>query len=173
MNSKKLFQMKKLVTFFTSLILLGAFFSCSKPTENPVLEEKIKVPEEATKPAPESVSGATYSTGDNSMTSVDWAGTYFATLPCGRCEGIEMWVTLKPEGTYSLNTNYLGLNDALEEEFTGKFSWDQYGGIVTMEGLKGTYPGKFKVGENKIWYLDADGKQMTGPLADQYILTKK
>lgn len=165
--------MKKLVTFLISLFLLCVSFSCSKPTENQVVEEKIKVLETPADTLHESVSGATYSTGDNSMTSVDWAGTYFATLPCGRCEGIEMWVTLKSDGTYALNTNYLGLNDALEEEFTGKFTWDQNGGIVTLEGLKGTYPGKFKVGENRIWYLDTDGNKMTGPLADQYILTKK
>lgn len=165
--------MKKLLAFPISLLLLCSSFSCSKPTENQVLEEEIKVPEIATDTLTESVSGATHSTGDNSMTSVDWPGTYFATLPCGRCEGIEMWVTLKSDGTYALNTNYLGLNDALEEEFTGKFTWDQYGGIVTLEGLKGTYPGKFKVGENRIWYLDKDGNQMTGPLAEQYILDKK
>ncbi|MDI1321485.1 MAG: copper resistance protein NlpE [Algoriphagus sp.] len=163
--------MKKILFILSFSSILA--WSCSKPAENQFVEEKIKVPETATDSVPDSVSGATYSTGDNSMTSVDWPGTYFATLPCGRCEGIEMWVTLKSDGTYALNTNYLGLNDALEEEFTGKFSWDKNGGIVTLEGLKGTYPGKFKVGENRIWYLDADGKQKTGPLADQYILTKK
>lgn len=165
--------MKQVVTFLRSAILICVFFSCSKPTENQIVEEKIKVPEKTTDTMPEAVSGATYSTSDNSMTSVDWAGTYFATLPCGRCEGIEMWVTLNSDGTYALHTNYLGLNDALEEEFTGKFTWDQSGGNVALEGLKGTYPGKFKVGENRIWYLDKDGNQMTGPLANQYILTKK
>lgn len=164
--------MKNYFNFLITLLILG-FYSCSKSTETQVVEEKITVPETPTDTVPESVSGATHLTGDNSKTSVDWAGTYFATLPCGRCEGIEMWVTLNSDGTYALNTNYLGLNDALEEEFTGKFTWGQNGGIVTLEGLKGTYPGKFKVGENRIWYLDIDGNQMTGPLADQYILTKK
>jgi len=159
--------------FYTLSISSILVWSCSKPSENLIAEEKILLPQTATDTLTESVSGATYSSGDNSMTSLDWAGTYFATLPCGRCEGIEMWVTLNLDGTYALNTNYLGLNDALEEEFTGKFTWDQNGGIVTLEGLKGTYPGKFKVGENKIWYLDTDGKQMTGPDADLYILNKK
>ncbi len=137
------------------------------------MEEKKTVSEKATETVPEPVSGANYATADNSMTSIDWAGTYFATLPCGRCEGIEMWVMLNPDGTYALNTHYLGLNDALEEEFTGKFTWDQKGGNVILEGLKGIYPGKFKVGENRIWYLDKDGNQITGPPADQYLLTKK
>ena len=160
-------------SFILLIALSSAIFSCSEPDNSTIEEEKEAIPESATETAPESVSGATYSTGDNSMTSVDWAGTYFATLPCGRCEGIEMWVTLNPDSTFALRTNYLGLNDALEEEFTGKFSWDQSGAIVTLDGLKGIYPGKFKVGENRIWYLDADGNQMTGDLADQYILNKK
>lgn len=157
-------------SFILLLALASAIFSCSNPSNTIIEEKKEEITETRKETEPESVTGAT---GDNSMTSVGWAGTYFATLPCGRCEGIEMWVTLNSDGTYALNTNYLGLNDALEEEFTGKFSWNQSGGIVTFEGLKGIYPGKFKVGENRIWYLDKDGNQMTGPLADQYILTKK
>lgn len=163
--------MKKTLLILSFSVFLAS--SCSKPTENQVVEQEITKTETAKETAPEAVSGATYATGENSMTSVDWAGTYFATLPCGRCEGIEMWVTLNPDSTFALRTNYLGLNDALEEEFTGKFSWDKSGSIVTLEALKGIYPGKFKVGENRIWYLDSDGNQMTGDLADQYILNKK
>lgn len=163
--------MKKTLLILSFYVFLAS--ACSKPAETKVLEKEISKPEPAKETTPEAVLGTTYSTGDNSMNSVEWAGTYFATLPCGRCEGIEMSVTLKSNETYSLLTHYLGLNDALEEEFTGKFSWDKNGSMVTLEGMKGIYPGKFKVGENRIWYLDADGKQMTGDLADQYILNKK
>lgn len=161
--------MKK--TLFILLFSSTLIWSCSKPTEKVIAEEKIT--DTISESMPKSISQPPAPTGDNSMTSLDWAGTYFATLPCGRCEGIEMWVTLHPDGTYALNTNYLGLNDALEEEFTGKFSWDQSGSVVTLEGINGTYPGKFKVGENRIWYLDAEGNKMTGEPADQYILIKK
>ena len=163
--------MKKIFFILSFSIVLA--WSCSKPTENQVVEETITETETPPEIATESISVTPLPTGDNSMTSVDWAGTYFATLPCGRCEGIEMWVTLNADRTYYLNTNYLGLNDALEEEFTGKFFWDQNGSIVTLEGLKDTYPGKFKVGENKIWYLDRNGNKISGDLADQYILNKK
>ncbi len=163
--------MKKIFFIFSFSCVLA--WSCSKPTENQVVEENIietKAPPES---APKSASGTPLPSGDSSMTSVDWAGTYFTTLPCGRCEGIEMWVTLNEDRTYSLLTNYLGLNDALEEEFTGKFSWDQSGSLVTLEGMKGIYPGKFKIGENRIWYLDANGNKISGKLEDQYILNKK
>jgi uncharacterized lipoprotein NlpE involved in copper resistance len=162
-------QKRFLFLFIFSL----SVFSCSKPADTATVEENITEPKTAKEIAPESMTGATQYTGDNSQTSVDWAGTYFSTIPCGHCEGIETWVTLKTDGTYEFKTNYLGLNDAREEIFTGKFSWDAAGGIVTFEGLKGDYPGKFKVGENQIWYLDAEGKKMEGELADRYILKKK
>jgi uncharacterized lipoprotein NlpE involved in copper resistance len=112
-------------------------------------------------------------TGDNSMNSVDWPGTYFATLPCGHCEGIETWVTLNKNGRFVLKTHHMGLNDDREEIFTGEFTWDETGSIVTLNGLIGGAPGKYKVGENRIWHLDHDGKKIEGDLADRYILLKK
>lgn len=111
--------------------------------------------------------------GDNSQTSLDWAGTYFNTLPCASCEGIETWVTLNQDGTFELKTNYLGLNDAREEIFTGKFTWDPTGSMVQLEGLIGDAPGKYKVGENRIWHLDTTGNIIEGELAERYILTKQ
>ena len=162
--------MKKSLLFLS--LVSFAFGSCNKSADAPTAEEENTQSQTASEIAPEAVTGATY-TGDNSQTSVDWQGTYFATLPCGHCEGIETWVTLKGDGTYEYKTNYLGLNDAREEIFTGKFSWDAAGGIVSFEGLIGDYPGKFKVGENQIWYLNAEGKKIEGDLANQYILKKK
>lgn len=158
---------------FLLFLLLAFQFACNKPTETAVVEEEISEPQTAAELAPESVTGATQHTGDNSQTSLDWPGTYFNVLPCGHCEGIETWVTLNGNGTYEYKTNYLGLNDAREEIFTGKFSWDPAGGVVTFEGLIGDYPGKFKVGENQMWYLDAQGNKMEGELADRYILKKQ
>jgi uncharacterized lipoprotein NlpE involved in copper resistance len=111
--------------------------------------------------------------GDNSQTSLDWAGTYFNVLPCASCEGIETWLTLFPNGKFELKTNYLGLNDAREEIFTGTFDWDSSGSTIQLKGLIGDTPGKYKVGENKIWHLDQNGKKIEGKLADRYILPKK
>ncbi|MDF2156573.1 copper resistance protein NlpE [Algoriphagus sp. CAU 1675] len=111
--------------------------------------------------------------GDNSQNSLDWAGTYFAVLPCAHCEGIETWVTLNQDGTFELKTNYLGLNDALEEIYTGKFKWDETGSVVQFEGLIGNAPGKYRVGENQIWHLDKEGNRIEGELAERYILKKR
>lgn len=152
-----------------SIFLLFAFaaiqLSCSRPSESQ--SEAIESTSETTETSP------TLPTGDNSQNSLDWAGTYFNVLPCASCEGIETWVTLNQDGTFQLKTNYLGLNDAREEIFTGTFKWDDTGSMVQLEGLIGDAPGKYKVGENQIWHLDRDGNRIEGNLADRYILKKQ
>ncbi|MFN3761482.1 MAG: copper resistance protein NlpE [Algoriphagus aquaeductus] len=152
-----------------SIFLLFAFaaiqLSCSRPSESQ--SEAIESTSETTETSP------ALPTGDNSQTSLDWAGTYFNVLPCASCEGIETWVTLNQDGTFQLKTNYLGLNDAREEIFTGTFKWDDTGSMVQLEGLIGDAPGKYKVGENQIWHLDRDGNRIEGNLADRYILKKQ
>ena len=142
-------------------ILIG----CSNPQEKQSLIEEIS-PQKSDIPQHETKA-------DNSQTSVDWAGTYFNVLPCASCEGIETWLTLYPTGKFELKTNYLGLNDAREEIFTGTFEWDSSGSLIQLKGLIGDTPGKYKVGENRIWHLDQDGNKIGGTLADRYILTKK
>jgi uncharacterized lipoprotein NlpE involved in copper resistance len=141
------------------------FMGCSKPIESQ--NESEAMPLEGTE------TSQSLPTGDNSETSLDWAGTYFNTLPCASCEGIETWVTLNQDETFELKTNYLGLNDAREEIFTGKFTWDESGSSVTLKGLIGDYPGKFKVAENQLWYLDQAGNRIEGELAEHYVLRKK
>lgn len=107
----------------------------------------------------------------NSMTSLDWNGTYKGILPCASCEGIETTLTLNSDYSYVLVTSYLGRNDALEEEKRGKFSWNEEGSIITLINVT-SGPNQYKVGENRIWHLDIDGKMIDGDLADHYVLTK-
>ncbi|WP_297338492.1 copper resistance protein NlpE [Algoriphagus sp.] len=154
---------------FLSLILLSFLqFGCSSSTENEQNEDESTVrmddfPETMEIPVtPE----------DNSMSALDWAGIYKGTLPCADCEGIETELALNQDGTYSYKTNYLGKNDALEEEYTGKFTWDEQGRTIQLEGLKGA-PGKYQVGENQLWHLDQDGNRISGDLAENYILKKQ
>lgn len=150
--------------YFNHLLILSicVFYACTGKTENSSDSSEMIL--ESTQALP---------TGDNSQTSLDWNGTYFNTLPCASCEGIETWVTLNLDGTFELKTNYLGLNDAREEIFTGNFKWDETGSMVQLEGLIGDAPGKYKVGENQIWHLDQDGNRIEGALAELYILQKQ
>ncbi|MDN3203992.1 copper resistance protein NlpE [Algoriphagus sediminis] len=110
--------------------------------------------------------------GDNSHVSLDWNGTYKGTLPCADCEGIETILTLNNDETYLLKSIYLGRNDALEQELSGPFEWDETGSIITLIHM-GKTEGKYKVGENRLWFLDQSGEIITGDLADYYILTKQ
>ncbi len=107
----------------------------------------------------------------DSQNSLDWAGTYEGTLPCADCEGIETTLALNDDLTYQMNTNYLGRNDALEEETSGTFSWDENGAVITLEN-KAEAENSFKIGEGRIWALDSNGDMITGDLANHYILKK-
>ena len=153
-----------------NLLLLGlfaslAFFSsCSKSEQKNEIKDVVE--EEVTQEEP------ILYTSDNSATSLDWNGTYRGTVPCASCEGIETTLTLNSDQTYKLTTHYFGLNDALEQEDTGVFSWDETGSIITLERVSNG-PKQYKVGENRIWQLDMKGNRITGDLADHYILTKK
>jgi uncharacterized lipoprotein NlpE involved in copper resistance len=107
----------------------------------------------------------------NSMNSLDWNGTYKGILPCASCEGIETILTLNSDNSYVLVTNYLGRNDALEQEERGEFSWNEDGSIITLTNIN-SGPNQYKIGENRICHLDINGEVITGDLEDHYVLTK-
>ncbi|MCU0400852.1 MAG: copper resistance protein NlpE [Algoriphagus sp.] len=153
-------------SLFFLLAIMAFQLGCSKPTADITAEAQVSHADTL-----KTTQNIPYA--DNSQTSLDWPGTYFNVLPCASCEGIETWLTLNPDGTFQLKTNYLGLNDAREEIFTGKFDWDSSGSTIQLQGLIGDTPGKYKVGENRIWHLDRDGNQIEGNLSDRYILLKK
>lgn len=163
--------MKKstLFSYLISIILLE--FSCSNPSvQNLDLVNKEKINQSEN----DSVQYFTNKLGENKpIPTNDWEGTYFGILPCERCEGIEMWITLKADHRYQVKTNYLGLNDALEEEFTGKFILDKESKTMILKALKGYYSEKFKFFEGKILYLDPNGSPFGGSLAEQYLLHKQ
>lgn len=107
----------------------------------------------------------------NSRNSVDWAGTYMGTIPCADCEGISVQITLNSDETYQLSYSYLGKADDTPETASGKFTWDEAGGAITLD-VKDCPP-YYKVGENKLIQLDMSGNPIDGELAEMYVLTKK
>jgi uncharacterized lipoprotein NlpE involved in copper resistance len=109
-------------------------------------------------------------TGDNSMVSLDWHGTYTGTLPCADCQGIETSLTLKKDKTYLLKTKYIGKSDAFNEK-SGTFTWNTAGSTVMLKGISNA-PSQYLVGENVLFQLDMSGKRITGSLADSYTLKK-
>ncbi len=107
---------------------------------------------------------------DNSMTSLDWAGTYSGVVPCADCEGIETSITLNQDRTYVMKTRYLG-EDAKAFERQGTFSWNEEGNKIQLSGLADG-PDRYLVGENALIQLDKAGNRITGDLAPKYVLAK-
>lgn len=109
------------------------------------------------------------SQADNSMTSVDWAGTYQGILPCADCEGIKTQIILNKDLSYLLETKYIGKDDKVFQA-KGNFKWDKTGSKITLDNTEKQI---YQVGENRLFLLDKDEKRITGNLADKYILEKE
>ncbi|MCL1668904.1 copper resistance protein NlpE [Elizabethkingia ursingii] len=107
--------------------------------------------------------------GHNSQNSLDWAGTYEGTLPCADCPGIKTTITLKDDNTYTMTEEYVDKKTKAEDK--GKFEWDKSGGKISLVSKDGKR--QYMVGENQLIHLDMDGKEITGPNKDLYILKKK
>lgn len=123
--------------------------------------KNIKKPQEKDEKVSDEVTTSTH----NSQNSIDWEGTYFGTLPCASCPGINTLITLNADGTYEKTVEYLESNDT-PETTKGKFSWVKTSQIITIE--ENTY----LVEENKLFSLDANHEKIEGELAESYILTK-
>ncbi len=104
----------------------------------------------------------------NSRNSLDWAGTYRGVLPCADCEGIETVVTLRPDGSYTSRTRYLG-EDNNSYTHEGSFQWNPEGSGITLSGDE---PARYRVEENRLVRLTLDGSPPTGANADHYVLAK-
>ncbi|WP_281232580.1 copper resistance protein NlpE [Flavobacterium gelatinilyticum] len=107
---------------------------------------------------------------DNSENSLDWPGTYKGTIPCADCEGIEQEIILNEDKTFSVKSTYLGKGKDNKFTETGTFSWDKTGSIITTVTKDKSSTISYKVGQNILIQLDNENKEITGPLAENYIL---
>jgi uncharacterized lipoprotein NlpE involved in copper resistance len=113
-------------------------------------------------------------TADKSPASLPaWAGTYAGVTPAADAEGIEVTLALNADETYSLEYRYVGKDG---EAFThaGKFGWNPEKSIVILGAeSEDDFPKRYKIGENTLTQLDLAGDEITGELADKYILKKR
>jgi uncharacterized lipoprotein NlpE involved in copper resistance len=153
MSAKKIFSFSVLLFLF--------YFGCAQQMES----DKTETAQNKTKQTAQPLA-------DNSMTSLDWDGTYFGVVPCADCEGIETTITLGKDLTYKIKTKYLGKSDQVFEK-SGSFTWNEAGNTITLNDADGKETtDKYFVGENQITQLDLSGNKITGALADKYILKK-
>ncbi|GHA71168.1 hypothetical protein GCM10009007_10060 [Formosimonas limnophila] len=110
--------------------------------------------------------------GHTSQNALDWQGTYQGVLPCADCEGISTQITLSPNETYVLKTQYMGGSDKAFSQ-KGSFVWSQNGRVITLDGInKAEALTQYLVGENQLTQLDLEGNRITGGLAEHYVLKK-
>lgn len=102
------------------------------------------------------------------QTAPDYAGTYKGTLPAADCPGIEMTLTLRPDGTYSEHSKYIDRDVEFDEQ--GRYAVSD--SLLTLTSDQGGTEGCFRIEENRLRWLDADKQVIKGPLAENYILTK-
>jgi uncharacterized lipoprotein NlpE involved in copper resistance len=107
----------------------------------------------------------------NSRVSLDWAGVYTGTIPAADVSGINVRMQINKDNTYELTYEYLDIFDNNTFTFTGSFKWDNAGNVIILEIADA--PSYYKVAENKLIQLDMEGNQITGDLADYYVLMKE
>ncbi|MGU3373637.1 copper resistance protein NlpE [Chryseobacterium sp. M5A1_1a] len=111
-------------------------------------------------PADSTIKATPTAAGDTSENALDWSGTYEAVVPCADCPGIKTSLTLNNDKTFSITEEYLERNSKNQDK--GSFTWDATGSMITLKGKTANY--KYKVGENMLFQLDLNGKEIDGPV---------
>ena len=101
--------------------------------------------------------------------ALDYQGTYTGVFPAADVPGTAVTLTLGPDGRYTEVNRYC----ERPGQFTDYGRYTVRGNILTLrpDSPKDT-PAYYRVGENRLWRLDSHQQPITGPFADQYILTK-
>ncbi len=148
--------MKKIIL---GVMAAGAMLTACNKKENTVVEETVVKSDTLSEPL---------SDGHNAQNSLDWAGTYEATLPCADCPGIKTTVTLNDDGTFKHVSEYLERDGKFES--TGTIMWHNDGSVVHLKGKD--IDTKLKVIENGLIGLDQEGKEIDGALKEHYYYKK-
>lgn len=103
-----------------------------------------------------------------SQNSLDWQGTYSGILPCADCEGIDTELNINAESEFVLICEYI--DKSVVDTLKGTFTWE--GNNIKLESQQNEMPLLYKVEENQLRQLLLDGKEVTGELAQHYVLRK-
>lgn len=112
---------------------------------------------------------ASTTTPANLTTAQQNAGVYSGVLPAADCEGIRTTLYIRPDGTYTRISEYIGA-DTFEEGGTWKTD-DK--GVTHMKPANNKDPEwLMDFEETEVILLDPEGNPVKGPLADHYKLKK-
>jgi len=104
----------------------------------------------------------------NAENSLDYAGTYKGVFPAADCPGIETTLILNPDKTFTLYSVYIDRDSSFDEKGT----YTLKDNLLTLKE-KGGELSYYKVGENHLRKLTMDKQEITGELADHYVLNKE
>ena len=104
----------------------------------------------------------------NAETSLDYEGTYKGVFPAADCPGIETTLILNPDKTYTLHFVYIDRDSSFDDK--GTYTLKDNLLTLNEEGGELSY---YKVEENHLRKLTMDKQEITGELADHYVLNKE
>ena len=99
--------------------------------------------------------------------SLDYEGIYKGVLPAADCPGIETTLTLNPDKSFTLHSVYMEKNTSFVA--TGTYTVEK--DLLTLKETSKEWS-YYKVEENRLRKLDKDKKEITGELANHYVLKK-
>ena len=144
--------MKTTKTTFAALIIALVFVSCNNQQRNISSQQTFEDPH----------------TAENSL---DWEGTYMGVIPCADCGGIETWLTLNEDLSFTLVRNYLKNEAVLSDTTVGDFEW-QKNNVKLQENKPNGETLFFSIEENQVRQLTNNAKEVEGELATHYLLKK-
>lgn len=119
------------------------------------------------------------SESDAARTSDDQAGLYRGVVPCADCEGIDVLLELREDGTFERVSRYVGASDEAHVS-SGRFGFAEgetrppAGELQRLVVLDAGAPSEvaYRVETDGLRQLDRDRREITGDLADRYLLRR-
>jgi heat shock protein HslJ len=108
---------------------------------------------------------------ENYRETSQWTGTYYGTVPCADCPGIDLELTLNSDLTYSMKWTYQDRQGVFQN--SGKFTWNKAGTQIDLKDIKkyGAFE-HFLVQDEKLILLSLTGDLMSSVNMHNYTLTK-
>lgn len=103
----------------------------------------------------------------NGNSENSYYGTYHAVMPAADCPGISTTVILDSNGFYTIEREYVERMSAYRE--TGKYT-EKDGKLTLVSNENDT--SYLKVADGVLQWLDMQGNEITGNMADSYILKR-
>lgn len=150
----------KTIAIILTAVSATLLFSCKSETKSDSFNEQKEI-----------VNKEKIMDGHTSINSLDWEGTYEGTLPCVDCDGVFTELTVNNDETFLLIETKIKGDKKDKTSKEGLYQWDETGSNISMkiDGRTTIY----KVGENRLVLLDANGNLLPQTKTKNTILQKK